>query len=509
MNKQHPILLFVILALLATAPFSNAQSQQPSEEQLAQILKRFPEADTNKDGKLNTEEAQQFVKSRQRNTRPAAAAQPTQAGDAKLTETPAVSAEEGGGPDQETKEQFIKRVEKNTKKSGKQLDKKSIEARFQEMDANQDGIVTREERRARVKEAPKVATAAQPTQATNAQAQQPSEEQLARILKRFPEADKDKDGKLNAEEIQQFRKSRQRNTRPATAAQPLVIPDHVTLEKDIVYLVAGDYELALDIAVPKGLTKPVPAVVHIHGGGFWGGSKSARHAVRYAEAGFIGVSINYRLSGVAPFPAAVQDCKAAIRWLRANAEKFQIDAGHIGVWGTSTGGHLAAILGTSGGDPYLEGFGGLPTNTSLRKYRLKEVTFEFSSEVQAVVDHFGSTDFLKMGGNHSGRTSAESRFLGGKITGLKEQVRRANPITYVDKDDPPILIIHGRKDKGVIFNQSELLYAALKKAGAVTKLVPVANAGHGYRPTLEGAEIKPSKSEIDAMELAWFREYLR
>ncbi len=155
MNKQHPILLFVILALLATAPFSNAQAQQPSEEQLAKILKRFPEADTNKDGKLNTEEIQQFVKSRQRNRRPAAAAQPTQAGDAKLTETLA-GMNKGGGPNQETKEQFIKRVEKNTKKSGKQLDKKAIEARFQEMDANQDGIVTREERRARAKEAPKV-----------------------------------------------------------------------------------------------------------------------------------------------------------------------------------------------------------------------------------------------------------------------------------------------------------------------------------------------------------------
>lgn len=237
----------------------------------------------------------------------------------------------------------------------------------------------------------------------------------------------------------------------------------MTLEKDIVYLIAGDYGVALDIAEPKRLTKPVPAVVHIHGGGFWGGSKSAHHAVRYAEAGFIGVSINYRLSGVAPFPAAVQDCKAAIRWLRANAEKYQIDADHIGVWGTSTGRHLAAILGTSGGDPYLEGFGGMPTNTSLRKYRGKEVTFEFSSEVQAVVAHFGPTDFLKMGGNHSGPTSAESGFLGGKITGIKEQVRRANPITNVDKDDPPILLVHGRKDMGVIFNQSELLYAALKR----------------------------------------------
>jgi acetyl esterase/lipase len=347
------------------------------------------------------------------------------------------------------------------------------------------------------------------TPISNAQAQQRSEEQLAQILKRFPEADTDKDGKLTTEEFQQFRESMQGNTPSAAEAQPQVIPDNVTLEKDIVYVVAGDYEVALDIAVPKGLTKPVPAVVHIHGGGFWGGSKSTRHAVRYAEAGFIGVSINYRLSGVAPFPAAVQDCKAAIRWLRANAEKYEIDADHIGVWGTSTGGHLVALLGTSGGDPYLEGYGGLPTHTSLRKYRQKEALFEFSSEVQAVVDHFGPTDFLKLGGNHSMPTSAESRFLGGQITGLKEQVRRANPITYADKDDPPILIIHGREDKGVNFNQSELLYAALKKAGVVTNLVPVANAGHGYRPTPEGVEINPSKDEIEEMELAWFREHLR
>ena len=126
-------------------------AQQPSEEQLARILKRFPEADTDKDGKLSTEEIeavrQKFRQTRKRNTRPAAAAQPTQTGGAMM---------KGGGPDQETKEQFIKRVEKNTKKSGKQLDKKAIETRFLEMDANQDGIVTREERRARIKEAPKV-----------------------------------------------------------------------------------------------------------------------------------------------------------------------------------------------------------------------------------------------------------------------------------------------------------------------------------------------------------------
>ncbi len=157
MNKQHAILLFVMLVLLATAPSTRAQSEQLSEKQRAQILKRFPEAD--KDGALSTEEIQQFVKSRQRNSGPAAAAQQTQPGDAKPAETEAVAPQKGGGPDQETKEQFIKRVEKNTRKRGEQLDKKAIEARFQEMDANQDGIVTREERRTRLDGAPKVENA--------------------------------------------------------------------------------------------------------------------------------------------------------------------------------------------------------------------------------------------------------------------------------------------------------------------------------------------------------------
>ena len=156
------------------------------------------------------------------NTQGKPAAQPTQAGDAKLTETREAIAQKGGGPDQETKEQFIKRVEKDTKKRGEQLDKKAIEERFQEMDANQDGIVTREERRARLEEASKLEKATTQVEPSPS-AQQPTEEQLARILKRFPEADKDKDGRLSTEEIEAFRnmfvKSRRRNRRPAAAAR--------------------------------------------------------------------------------------------------------------------------------------------------------------------------------------------------------------------------------------------------------------------------------------------------
>ena len=153
-----------------------------------------------------------------------------------------------------------------------------------------------------------------------------------------------------------------------------------------------------------------------------------------------------------------------------------------------------AILGTSGGDSYLEGYGGNET---------------FSSKVQAVVNHFGPTDFLKMGERQSKRNSVESRYLGGKITGLPDQVRRASPISYVDRSDPPMLLIHGRKDSTVIFNQSVLLHAALEEAGVTTKLVPVDNAEHNYRPALQGAAISPSRAEIDKMELSWFRQYLK
>ena len=281
--------------------------------------------------------------------------------------------------------------------------------------------------------------------------------------------------------------------------RPLVIPDTIRVERDIVYLKAGDYPLTLDIAMPKGLSKPVPAVVHIHGGGFQNGRKDTRYAVRYAKEGFIGVSINYRLSRVAPFPAAVQDCKAAIRWLRANAQDYHIDPNRIGAWGTSAGGNLAAILGTSGGDQYLEGYGG---------------NREYSSRVQAVVDHFGPTDFLKL--KRSGyrkqdgiRDSPESRYLGGMFTLLPDQVRRANPATYADKNDPPTLIIHGEEDYFVVINQSEILYDALKKSGATTKLVRVVNGDHGYKPSPEGSVIKPSRKEISELELQWFLTYLK
>ena len=271
--------------------------------------------------------------------------------------------------------------------------------------------------------------------------------------------------------------------------------ENIVIERDVVYSTVDGYQLTLDIAYRKDLQTPLPAVVHIHGGGWRGGSKNANRAKAFAEQGFVGISINYRLSGVAIFPAGVHDCKTAIRWVRAHAEKYNIESNRIGVTGSSAGGHLSALLGTSGGDIYLEGTGDY---------------LDYSSYVQAVVDHFGPTDFLRMN-DQPGRIdhdSPESQWLGGPITELPELVKKANPITYIDKNDPPTLIIHGENDKSVIISQSELLYNALKQARVETKLVPVKNADHGYKPSQPNAAISPNREEINTMEIEWFKSVL-
>jgi acetyl esterase/lipase len=271
-------------------------------------------------------------------------------------------------------------------------------------------------------------------------------------------------------------------------------------EKDVVYAEVDGIQLKLDIAYPDNLLEPAPAIVDIPGGAWRSVRKSAEDAIWYAKHGFIGVSITHRTSDIAIFPAAVHDCKTVIRWLRASANKYKINPDKIGVTGFSSGGHLAVLLGTSGGDKYLEGNGGYP---------------EYSSMVQAVVDHFGPTDFLKMNDvrladfiDHFAPDSPESLFLGGPIRERPELVRLANPITYIDPDDPPVLIGHGENDGMVIINQSELLYDALKKAGVQTEFIRVKNAEHMYRPNPANAVVSPSVEEMNRKTIEWFKKWL-
>jgi acetyl esterase/lipase len=200
------------------------------------------------------------------------------------------------------------------------------------------------------------------------------------------------------------------------------------------------------------------------------------------ERGYAVVDVGYRLSGEAIFPAQVEDCKAAIRWIRANANKYGFDSDRIGAWGSSAGGHLVAFLGTAGDVKEFD------TDTNA----------QYSSRVQAVCDWFGPTDFLQMdehmiGGNrlvHDEPGSPESLLVGGPIQDepYKSLAGKADPITYVTRDDPPFLIMHGDKDMLVPLHQSELLLAALKKADVSASLYIVKGGGHGLRGGKETPE---------------------
>ncbi len=276
--------------------------------------------------------------------------------------------------------------------------------------------------------------------------------------------------------------------------------EDITVWKDVIYAIVDGHELKLDIAVPKCLQAPAPAIVDIPGGAWRMVRKSSDDALFYAQFGFIGVSITHRTSDIAPFPAAVHDCKTVIRWLRAHAEKYHINPDKIGVTGYSSGGHLAVLLGTSGGDAYLEGHGGYG---------------DYSSRVQAVVDHFGPTDFLKMNDTDLpdkpdvfSPDSAPSLYLGGPLREKADLARLANPIAYIDPGDPPVLIGHGEKDAMVVLNQSEILYEALKKAGVPTTFIRVKNATHMYRPYKWDADVSPSVESMNRMTVEWFDKWL-
>ena len=170
------------------------------------------------------------------------------------------------------------------------------------------------------------------------------------------------------------------------------------------------------------------------------------------------------------------DVKAAIRWVRANAAQYGFDPDRLGVWGSSAGGHLVALLGMA--------------HDVSEWDRMHEENAGLSSRPDAVCNWFGPTDFLRMNDfpgriDHDAADSPESKFVGGPIQLHHEKVRRANPITYVTPDDPPILHMHGEKDMSVPYNQSELLHAALEQAGVDTTLYMVKSADHGFR-NMEG-----------------------
>ncbi len=256
---------------------------------------------------------------------------------------------------------------------------------------------------------------------------------------------------------------------------PQRLPKGVKVFRDLEYVQGGHERNRLDLYLPEKTDRLLPVIVWIHGGGWRNDSKENPPGVGFASMGYGMASINYRLSQHAQFPAQIQDCKAAIRWLRANANKYNLDPGHIGVWGASAGGHLVALLGTTGGVKELEGTGG---------------NLDQSSRVQAAVDLFGPTDFLTIGHPLNDPGGPVAPLIGGPPQDNKDKAAKASPITYVGKDAAPFLILHGDKDNLVPVHQSELLAEALKKVGVEVTLQILPGAGHGGPPFSSPANLK-------------------
>lgn len=248
----------------------------------------------------------------------------------------------------------------------------------------------------------------------------------------------------------------------------------VIRETEIVFGSVDGIDLKLDLARPGKGKGPYPALVFIHGGGWSRGSRQM-YSVKIklaAERGYVAVTVDYRLilaseSGSPkakyPFPAQIHDVKCAVRWLRANAEKYNVDPARIGAYGYSAGGHLALLLGLTDSSDGLEGNCG---------------NLNFPSKVQVVVSRSGPTDLLGFFETRYADIYAVMRLVGGSPEEMPEEYRVASPITYVSEDDPPVLTIHGDRDKMVPPQNAELLDARMKEVGVSHTLIMKEGAGH-------------------------------
>lgn len=275
-----------------------------------------------------------------------------------------------------------------------------------------------------------------------------------------------------------------------TAAQqkkPTPPPEGATVQRDIIFATHDGTELGLDLYVPTTKSEDLlPVVIWVHGGGWKNGSKNNCKAAFLAPNGFAVASITYRLTNVAQWPAQIEDCYAAVRWLRQNAELYGLDPDRFGAFGSSAGGHLVALMGT-------------------RNAGSESV----SSRVQAVCDWFGPADLLTMPPNviSEDRSYEEvsrsngALLLGETVMDVPDLAKDASALYQTSSDDPPFLIMHGSEDPGVPLAQSIQFCDALKEVGVDAKLYVVEGAGHG------GSEFK--SPEVASEVLAFFERTLK
>jgi acetyl esterase/lipase len=303
-----------------------------------------------------------------------------------------------------------------------------------------------------------------------------SREELPEALRpNFDRADTNHDGGISPEE--HLAVVGGAKGAPGNKANP---PDLSGIEvlRDLPYADTDNPRQRLDVYLPKARKSeaPLPIIVFIHGGGWLAGDKGSGQGnlLRFVKGGdYAGISIGYRLTNEAQWPAQIHDCKAAIRWIKAHARERGLDPTRIAVWGTSAGGHLVSMLGTSGDVKELEG--------TLGK------NLDQDSKVTCVVNFFGPEDFLTMVRQPStidrtkGNDYPEAKLLGGPVPEREAVAKEASPVTHVSKGDAPFFTAHGTKDPLVPFAQAQELHAALQKAGVPSLLQEMTNGGHGFQ----------------------------
>ncbi|MGB3507717.1 MAG: alpha/beta hydrolase [Microcoleaceae cyanobacterium] len=253
--------------------------------------------------------------------------------------------------------------------------------------------------------------------------------------------------------------------------------------QNLVYGTNQGKTLLFDLYLPENKPdKPLPILIYIHGGGWQEGNKEYCPGKIVVQRNYAMACISYRFSSEAIFPAQIHDVKTAVRWLRKNAEKYNLDPNKFGAWGPSAGGHLSALLGTSTGVKKLEG-----TNNNQ----------EISSAVQAVCVWYPPTDFTQVSPAFEEAITAEveekyknkkwyiyteatHKLLGGPVSQKLELSALANPITHIDPQDPPFLIMHGEKDNIVPISQSVLLADALSEKGVEVEFIKKYDWGHSH-----------------------------
>jgi acetyl esterase/lipase len=255
-------------------------------------------------------------------------------------------------------------------------------------------------------------------------------------------------------------------------------------QRDLEYANPDDQHLQLNIARPKSASAVCPAILCIHGGGFRAGTREGNNAlcVKLAERGYVAATVTYRLAPKYQFPAAVYDVKAAVRWLRANAQTYHIDPEKIGVTGDSAGGHLAQFLGVTAGVKEFEGDEG---NAAQK------------SDVQCVVNRYGPSDLTKSYGKSVDAAEVLPLFLGGNLETARARHIRASPLSWATANAAPTLLLHGTDDKYVAHEQAVWMRDRLQACGVEVELLTLEGAGHGFK----GADAeKAERAMLDFFE---------